>query len=65
MKTIVALLILLILSSLNTFAQNYTQFSLPEGAKRRLGKGEISSNLAYSSDGTRLAVASHVGIWPL
>ena len=35
----------------------------PEGAKARLGKGMISSNVAYSRDGTRLAVASFVGIW--
>ena len=47
----------------NSVAQDYTQFSLPEGAKMRLGKGEISGNIAYSPDGTRLAVASTIGIW--
>ena len=61
MKTIV--LILLSLFSLNTFAQDYTQWGLPEGAKMRLGKGRLSGSIAYSPDGTRLAVASSIGIW--
>ena len=63
MKPIVTLLILLILSAFNAFAQDYTRWGLPEGAKGRLGKGMISSNVVYSRDGTRLAVASFVGIW--
>jgi len=46
----------------NTFAQNYTTFGLPEGAKTRLGKGKINE-VTYSPDGTRLAVASSIGIW--
>ena len=46
-----------------TFAQDYTQLSLPEGAKARLGKGTISGNIAYSPDGTQLAVESSIGIW--
>ena len=45
-----------------TFAQEYTQFNLPEDAKRRLGKGKIV-DMAYSPDGTRLAVATPIGIW--
>ena len=57
------LLILLNLFALNTFAQDYTQWSLPEGATARLGKGVISGNIAYSPDGTRLAVVSSIGIW--
>ena len=44
------------------FAQEYTQFNLPEDAKRRLGKGRIV-DMAYSPDGTRLAVATSIGIW--
>ena len=47
----------------NTFAQDYIRWSLPEGAKARLGKGEITGNVAYAPDGTRLAVASSIGIW--
>ena len=46
----------------NTFAQDYTQWELPEDAKARLGKGHINE-IAYSPDGTRLAVASSIGIW--
>ena len=41
----------------------YTQWDLPEGAKARLGKGSITGNIAYSPDGTRLAVASSIGVW--
>ena len=47
-------------------AQNYSRWSLPEGALARLGKGRISwgeRTLAYSPDGRRLAVATSVGIW--
>ena len=43
--------------------QDYTQWGLPEDAKMRLGKGQISGNIAYSPDATRLAVASSIGIW--
>jgi WD40 repeat protein len=46
----------------NTLAQNYTTLGLPEGAKARLGKGKINE-IKYSPDGTRLAVASSIGIW--
>ena len=41
----------------------YTQISLPEGAIARLGKGELLGNIAYSADGTKLAVANSTGIW--
>ena len=44
-------------------AQDYTQLSLPEGAKARLGKGRLSGHIAYSPNGDRLAVASSIGIW--
>ena len=40
--------------------------SLPAGAFARLGKGRIGEGdraVAYSPDGTRLAVASGIGIW--
>ena len=47
----------------NIFAQDSSQWHLPEGAKARLGKGWISGDIAYSPDSTRLAVASSVGIW--
>ena len=36
----------------NAFAQDYTTWNLPEGAKVRLGKGAVSGNVEYSPDGT-------------
>ena len=36
---------------------------LPEGTIARIGKGAITGNIAYSNDGTRLAVAASIGIW--
>ena len=63
MKTAVLLLIVFTLFMLNTFAQDSPQWHLPDGAKARLGKGTIYGNIAYSPDGTRLAVASGIGIW--
>ena len=54
-----SLLLVSVLFLPNSVVGDYTQFSLPEGAKARLGKGWISE-LAYSPDGTRLAVATSV-----
>ena len=45
-----------------TYAQDYTQSNLLEGAKARFGKGTIR-DLTYSPDGNRLAVATAAGIW--
>ena len=42
--------------------QNPARWGLPDGAQVRLGKGSIS-DIAYSPDGTRLAVATSIGIW--
>ena len=47
----------------NTYAQDYTRWSLPEGAKARLGKGHLAGVIAYSPDRELLAVASSIGIW--
>ena len=47
----------------NSFAQDSTQWHLPEGAKARLGNGSLTGRIAFSSDGTQLAVASAIGIW--
>ncbi len=47
----------------NTYAQGYTKWSLPDGAKARLGRGRIAGKIAYSLDGDLLAVASSIGIW--
>ena len=57
MKVSVTLLLVFALLPPNTFAQGYTQLSLPDGATARLGKGSVSE-VHYSPDGTRLAVAS-------
>ena len=43
--------------------EDYAQWKLPENVKARLGKGKVTGNVAYSPDGTRLAVASTIGIW--
>ena len=59
------LLTLFLLSTLflpNTFAQDYTQLNLPEGAKARLGKGVIT-DIQLSPDNSRLAIASSIGVW--
>ncbi len=36
------------------FANNYTQMSLPNGAKTRLGKGHIT-DILYSPDGNTIS----------
>ncbi len=59
--TVVWLLIPLFLSPIS-FAQDYTQMNLPEGAIARFGKGYIN-DIKYSPDGTRLAVATSIGVW--
>ncbi len=46
----------------NSFAEDVTQWQLPEGAIVRLGKG-IINEIAYSPDGKYLAVAASIGIW--
>ena len=46
----------------HTAALDSSEWSLPEGAKARLGKGEIN-NITYSPEGSLLAVASSIGIW--
>ena len=46
----------------DSFAQNYTQMSLPDDVKSRLGKGRIQ-HMLYSPDGNILAVVTSIGIW--
>ena len=46
----------------DTFAQDYMQWDLPEGAKSRIGKGGVSS-IRFSPDGNRLIVGSSIGFW--
>ncbi len=60
----VVLLVVSILFVQDSLAQDYTRWSLPEGAIARLGKGGIN-DIAYSPDSARLAVASSIGTWLL
>ena len=57
-----SVLTLMLALATGVFAQDVSQWHLPEGAVARLGKGRIR-DVKYSPDGTRLAVASSVGIW--
>ena len=46
--------------------QDYSRQNLPDGALVRLGKGGVSyedRGIAFSPDGSRLAVATSIGIW--
>ena len=45
-----------------SFAQEYKQFSLPEGANPHFTEGRITA-IQYSRDGRLLAIASSIGIW--
>ncbi len=56
------LLLILTLLLSNGYAQEYTTWGLPNGAKARLGKGRINT-IKFSPDGAQIAVASPVGIW--
>ena len=62
MKATLSSLILLAVVSINTIAQDTSQWGLPEGAKARLGRGRFF-DLKYSPDGTRVAAPSSTGIW--
>ena len=66
MKTMFSLIlsILFVIFTLvsNTFAQDYTTWGLPDGAKARLGKGFIR-DVAYSPVSSLLAVGGGIGIW--
>ena len=59
----VFLLLVCVLCVPDSRAQDHTRLSLPEGAIASLGKGSINGTIAYSPAGTRLAVASNIGIW--
>lgn len=56
------LLLIPILFLSNGYTQDWTTWRLPEGAKRRIGKGDIS-HLKFSSNGDQLAVSTTIGIW--
>ena len=56
----ILLIALLVLS--NVFAQDYTQWRLPEGAKARFGKGWIN-DIKFSPTGDLVSVATTIGVW--
>lgn len=64
MKYLSCTLILIALWLLpNAFAQeDYTTWGLPEGAKHRIGKGDIN-RLQFSPDGNRIAASTTIGVW--
>ena len=62
MRIVVASIILSAVIAVSGVAQEYATWGLPEGARMRIGRGAMGE-LAYSPDGTRLAVASSIGIW--
>ncbi len=52
----------------STFADDYTRWELPEGAKLRLGKGQIRNvarkpSFQFSPDSSQFMVFSSIGIW--
>ena len=57
------LLLAAVLSLQTSFAQDYTRWGLPDGAKMRLGKGWISGDIMFSPDGSMLAVPCRTGVW--
>ncbi len=61
-KQILILLQLLLLFLPISFSNAYMKWDLPDGAKLRIGKGEVS-NLTYSPNGRRLIVECYNGIW--
>ena len=66
MRNISLLILPIILMSLScisvSFAQNYFENYLPEGAIARFEKGYIY-DFDYSPDSTLIAVGSTIGIW--
>ena len=57
-----SLLFVFVLFLQNGFAQDYTRWGLPNGAKARLSKG-TQHDIVYSPDGTQIAIGSSIGIW--
>ncbi len=63
LSRILAISILVILSVLSTgVAEDSSQWSLPENAIARIGKGQIT-DMEYSPNGKLLAATSKIGIW--
>lgn len=67
MKKLILTLIIFCISNGLVHAQgqslDYTRLDLPEGAIARIGKGIRTAPIAISAVGSRLAIASTIGIW--
>ena len=59
---LIALLLIVGFLPNGSLAQEYAHWNLPEGAKARLGKGEIN-DVKFSLDSNLLAVATDIGVW--
>ena len=62
MKIVVASIMLSAVIVVGSVAQEYAKWGLPEGAKLRIGKGN-AIELEYLPDGSKLAVATTIGVW--
>ena len=62
MKTVVVSIILFAVLSVDGSAREYTRWGLPDGAKLRIGKGSVIE-IEYLPDGSKLAVATTIGVW--
>ena len=58
----VILLLAAVLFAQDSHSQDYLRWRLPEGARMRLGKGNVL-DVAWSPDRTRLAAGGTAGIW--
>ena len=54
---------MLLLSSILFLQNAFTEFSLPEGAKLRIGRRSEMGSSMFSEDGSRFAIASNIGVW--
>ena len=62
-STFLVVVVAITLWSLNVKVVDNPQFSLPEGAVARLGKGNIVGRIQYSPDGAFIAIPSSIGVW--
>ena len=67
MKSLIPILIVISISIGFTQAQDlnsdYTHWGLPEGVIARIGKGTRTAPVAISTETSRLAIASTIGVW--
>ena len=59
---ILSLILISIINQHIGFAQDTSQWHVPDGAMARLGKGGING-ITYSPDSVQLIIASSIGVW--